>query len=84
MVAVWRLTDLDPVLLLLHQFLANPFPFQFGDMIHEQLAVQVIQLVLNADRQDAVALHFEGFTFPVQGLEFDGFGAGDGFIVTGH
>jgi hypothetical protein len=44
------------------QFLTNPVPFKWREVVDKQFAIQMIDFVLNTNRQQAISLHLEGFT----------------------
>ena len=52
----------------LFQLLLDAVTLQSGDVVHEQLAVQVIDLVLDAGGEQFVRFYFEGVAVPVQGI----------------
>jgi hypothetical protein len=60
---------------LLFQLLADALALEAGQIIHEQLAVQVIDLVLDAHRQQAIGIQLEGLAVAVQGAHLDALGA---------
>src|SRR5690606_19978669 len=71
-------------LVQLLQFLADAVTLEVGQIIHEQLAIQVIALMLDADRQQAFTNDVEGLAVTVQRLDPDALGAGDRLVETGY
>ena len=60
---------------LFFELLTNPHPFQLRQVINEQLAIEMIDLVLDANRQQIVGFHLERLAIPVQcpsGVGVDG------------
>ena len=41
------------------QFLANPLPLQLGQIIHEQLAIEMIDFMLDTDGQQTVGFRLD-------------------------
>src|SRR5579862_1245411 len=57
--ARWRRGAGRTLLALLVEFLANPLALEVGEIVDEQLAVEMIHLVLDADRKDVVVVALE-------------------------
>src|SRR5690606_29680247 len=68
----------------LFQLLANAVALQARDIVDEQLAVEVIQLVLDAYRQQAIGVHLERLAVSVQRLDQHAVRALHRFIEARH
>ena len=55
--------------MLFFQLLTNARALHVAQVIHEQLAIQMIQLVLDADRKQALRFEFERFAVTIQSLD---------------
>ena len=70
--------------LLLGQLLAHHLALERRQVVDEHLAVQVIHLVLDAHREQAVGGELEGFAVAIERLDRDRVGAGDVGVDAGH
>jgi hypothetical protein len=61
--------------LLLFQFPANAGSFQLRQVIYKQLAIQMIDLMLDAHRQQSIRPHIEGKSRPVERTNADPVGS---------
>ena len=69
---------------VLLEFLAHPLALEARQVIDEQFAVEVVDLVLDAYREQTVGLHLEGLAVAIERPDADAFGAGDLVVVAGH
>src|SRR3546814_2306399 len=67
---------LIPVLPQLQILLQCPIPLERRQVVDEQLAVEMVDLVLDAGRQQVVDLEHERLAVAVQRLDLDAVGAG--------
>ncbi|MCY1250470.1 hypothetical protein D9M72_641160 [compost metagenome] len=65
---------------LFFQLLLDPVTLERRQVIDEQLAIEVVALVLDANGQQALGDQFERLAVAVQGLDLDALGAIDVFI----
>ncbi|OMP13744.1 class I and II aminotransferase [Corchorus olitorius] len=72
------------VALLLFELLLDAIALERRQVVDEQLAVEVIDLVLDAHRQQAVAFQLEGLAVAIQGLDPDPLGTADLFVEAGN
>ena len=61
-----NLAPAGPLLALLFQAPPNELSFEFGEVIDEQLALEMIHLMLDAHTQHALRVHLERHTVPIQ------------------
>src|SRR5690606_37561032 len=67
-------------LVLFFQLFANPLALQRAEIVDEQFAVEMIDLVLDAHRQQSLGLDLEWLSFPVERPHPDPLGPPDGFV----
>ena len=53
------------------QFLDDPVQFQARELFHEYLAIQMVDFMLQADREQAVGMQFERLALPVKRAQGD-------------
>ena len=56
--------------------------FEGGQVVHEELALEVVHFVLDTDGEDAFGFQFEGVAVPVQRLHADLAGPGDQLVIA--
>ncbi|VFM96776.1 MAG: hypothetical protein BECKG1743D_GA0114223_101003 [Candidatus Kentron sp. G] len=71
-------------LLLLFCLGQNTLAFQSGKVIDKQLAIEMIYLMLNTDRENAIGLLFKGLSRLIKGRDPYPFGAFDVFADIGN
>src|SRR5690606_15883337 len=70
--------------LLLLQLLADAGALEIGEVVDEQPAVEVVDLVLDADREQAVGLAFDGVAVAVEVAHLHALGALHVLVDIGH